>query len=224
VSFTVQPGQTIAIVGATGAGKSTIISLLLRFYDIQKGSILVDGVDIKEYALADLRSHIGLVLQDVFLFSGTVEKNLTLGDESIPIERVYEAAKQIGADRFIERLPEGYQQDVKERGVTLSYGQRQMLSFVRALVYNPEVLVLDEATSSVDTQTEEAIQTALSELVSNRTSIIIAHRLSTVQHANQILVMHRGQIRESGTHQELISMDGLYRRLYELQYREQKAA
>jgi ATP-binding cassette subfamily B protein len=224
VSFTVQPGQTIAIVGATGAGKSTIISLLLRFYDIQKGSILVDGVDIKEYALADLRSHIGLVLQDVFLFSGTVEKNLTLGDESIPIERVYEAAKQIGADRFIERLPEGYQQDVKERGVTLSYGQRQMLSFVRALVYNPEVLVLDEATSSVDTQTEEAIQTALSELVSNRTSIIIAHRLSTVQHANQILVMHRGQIRESGTHQQLISMDGLYRRLYELQYREQKAA
>ncbi len=224
VSFKVEPGQTIAIVGATGAGKTTIISLLLRFYDIQSGSILVDGVDIREYALSALRSHIGLVLQDVFLFSGTVEDNLTLGDKSIPIERVHEAARQIGADRFIERLPEGYQQDVKERGVTLSYGQRQMLSFVRALVYNPEVLVLDEATSSVDTQTEEAIQSALSKLVSNRTSIIIAHRLSTVQHADQILVMHRGQIREAGTHQELIGMDGLYRRLYELQYREQKAA
>lgn len=223
VSFKVEPGQTVAIVGATGAGKTTIISLLLRFYDIQKGTILVDGVDIREYALADLRSHIGLVLQDVFLFSGTVEKNLTLGDESIPIERVKEAARQIGADRFIERLPEAYNQDVRERGVTLSYGQRQMLSFVRALVYNPEILVLDEATSSVDTETEDAIQKALSKLVSNRTSIVIAHRLSTIQHAEQILVMHRGEIREAGTHQQLISMDGLYRRLYDLQYRDQKS-
>ena len=222
VSFRVEPGQTAAIVGATGAGKTTIISLLLRFYDIQKGQILVDGVDIRDYSLSGLRSHIGLVLQDVFLFSGTVHRNLTLGDDAIPKERILEAARQIGADRFIERLPDGYDQDVRERGVTLSYGQRQMLSFVRALVYNPEVLVLDEATSSVDTETEEAIQDALSKLVSNRTSIVIAHRLSTVQHADQILVMHRGQLRESGTHQELIAMDGLYRRLYELQYRDQQ--
>ncbi len=218
VSFTVEPGQHVAIVGATGAGKTTIINLLLRFYDVQRGQILVDGHDVRAYALRDLRRHIGLVLQDVFLFSGTVLDNITLGDPSIPLERVQEAARLIGADRFIERLPNGYFQDVRERGLTLSHGQRQLLSFVRALVYDPEVLVLDEATSSVDTETEQLIQHAMETLLRGRTAIIIAHRLSTIQHADQILVMHRGEIREHGTHQELLARDGLYRKLYELQF------
>lgn len=221
VSFTVEPGQHLAIVGATGAGKTTIINLLLRFYDVQRGQILVDGHDVRDYALRDLRRHIGLVLQDVFLFSGTVLDNITLGDPSIPFEKVQEAARLIGADRFIERLPNGYFQDVRERGLTLSHGQRQLLSFVRALVYDPEVLVLDEATSSVDTETEQLIQRAMETLLRGRTAIIIAHRLSTIQHADQILVMHRGEIRERGTHQELLARDGLYRKLYELQFMEQ---
>ncbi|SHK21633.1 ABC transporter ATP-binding protein [Rhodothermus profundi] len=221
VSFTVEPGQHVAIVGATGAGKTTIINLLLRFYDVQRGQILVDGHDVRTYALHDLRRHIGLVLQDVFLFSGTVLDNITLGDPSIPFEKVQEAARLIGADRFIERLPHGYHQDVRERGLTLSHGQRQLLSFVRALVYDPEVLVLDEATSSVDTETEQLIQRAMETLLRGRTAIIIAHRLSTIQHADQILVMHRGEVREQGTHQELMARDGLYRRLYELQFLEQ---
>ena len=222
VSFRAAPGESVAIVGATGAGKTTVINLLLRFYDVQKGQILVDGVDVRDYALSDLRRHIGLVLQDVFLFSGSVERNAALGNPDITPERVREAARMIGADRFIERLPGGYLQDVKERGATLSHGQRQMLSFVRALVYSPQVLVLDEATSSVDTETEEAIQGALEKLLEGRTSLIIAHRLSTIQHADQILVMHRGQVRERGTHQELLAQAGLYRRLYELQYAEQE--
>ncbi|WP_397547068.1 ABC transporter ATP-binding protein [Rhodothermus marinus] len=221
VSFTVEPGQHLAIVGATGAGKTTIINLLLCFYDVQRGQILVDGHDVRDYALRDLRRHIGLVLQDVFLFSGTVLDNITLGDPSIPFEKVQEAARLIGADRFIERLPNGYFQDVRERGLTLSHGQRQLLSFVRALVYDPEVLVLDEATSSVDTETEQLIQRAMETLLRGRTAIIIAHRLSTIQHADQILVMHRGEIRERGTHQELLARDGLYRKLYELQFMEQ---
>lgn len=221
VSFTVEPGQHLAIVGATGAGKTTIINLLLRFYDVQCGQILVDGHEVRDYALHDLRRHIGLVLQDVFLFSGTVLDNITLGDPSIPFEKVQEAARLIGADRFIERLPNGYFQDVRERGLTLSHGQRQLLSFVRALVYDPEVLVLDEATSSVDTETEQLIQRAMETLLRGRTAIIIAHRLSTIQHADQILVMHRGEIRERGTHQELLARDGLYRKLYELQFLEQ---
>jgi ATP-binding cassette subfamily B multidrug efflux pump len=221
VSFTVEPGQHVAIVGATGAGKTTIINLLLRFYDVQRGQILIDGRDIREYASQDLRRHIGLVLQDVFLFSGSVRENLTLGDSSIPFEKVQEAARLIGADRFIERLPAGYDQDVRERGLTLSQGQRQLLSFVRALVYDPRILVLDEATSSVDTETEQLIQQAMETLLRGRTAIIIAHRLSTIQHADQILVMHRGEIRERGTHQELLARDGLYRRLYELQFQEQ---
>ncbi len=221
VSFTVEPGQHLAIVGATGAGKTTIINLLLRFYDVQRGQILVDGHDVRDYALRDLRRHIGLVLQDVFLFSGTVLDNITLGDPSIPFEKVQEAARLIGADRFIERLPNGYFQDVRERGLTLSHGQRQLLSFVRALVYDPEVLVLDEATSSVDTETEQLIQRAMETLLRGRTAIIIAHRLSTIQHADQILVMHRGEVRERGTHQELLARDGLYRKLYELQFLEQ---
>ncbi len=222
VSFRAAPGDSVAIVGATGAGKTTIINLLLRFYDIQKGQILVDGVDVRDYAPERLRRHIGLVLQDVFLFSGSVERNATLGDEAVTPETVRKAAELIGADRFIEKLPQAYEQDVRERGATLSHGQRQMLSFVRALVYDPQVLVLDEATSSVDTETEEAIQSALEKLLEGRTSIIIAHRLSTIQHADQILVMHRGQVREKGTHQELLMLGGLYRRLYELQYAEQE--
>ena len=221
VSFTVAPGASAAFVGATGAGKSTIISLLLRFYDVQKGSVKVDGVDVRDYALDDLRRYIGLVLQDVFLFSGSVERNIALGDD-VPRERVEAAAKLIGADAFIERLPGGYDQDVRERGSSLSHGQRQLLSFARAIVYDPAVLVLDEATSSVDTETEEMVQKALEPLLQGRTSLVVAHRLSTIQHSDQILVMHRGEIRERGTHQELLALGGLYRRLYELQYRDQE--
>lgn len=224
VSFRALPGQSVAIVGATGAGKTTIINLLLRFHDIQKGSILVDGVDIRNLRLHDLRRHVGLVLQDVFLFSGSVEDNISLANPAITPERVRNAAREIGADRFIERLRDGYAQDVRERGVTLSHGQRQLLSFARALAYDPGILVLDEATSSVDTETEHVIQEALVRLLEGRTSIVIAHRLSTIQHAHQILVMHRGEVRESGTHQQLLAAGGMYRRLYELQYREQEAA
>ena len=183
---------------------------------------MVDGVDICDYALRHLRRHIGLVLQDVFLFSGSVEHNLTLNDPDVTLEQVKEAAALIGADRFIERLPNGYQQDVRERGASLSHGQRQLLSFVRVLVYDPEVLVLDEATSSVDTETEHAIQKALEKLLEGRTSLIIAHRLSTIRHADLILVMHKGCLRERGTHDELLARDGLYRKLYELQYKDQE--
>ncbi len=224
VSFTVESGTSTAIVGATGAGKTTIISLLLRFYEVQKGTIVIDGVNIRDLALSDLRRRIGLVLQDVFLFSGSVVDNVTLNDPSITAEQVSRAMSLIGADRFVDRLPQGLDQEVRERGMSLSHGQRQMLSFARALVYDPAILVLDEATSSVDTETEEAIQHALETLMSGRTSIAIAHRLSTIQHADQILVMHRGEIRERGTHQKLISIDGLYRKLYELQYRDQEQA
>ena len=224
VSFTVKPGQSVAIVGATGAGKTTIINLLLRFYDVQRGRILVDGIDVRNLSLQALRRHIGLVLQDVFLFSGSIERNLTLNDPEVDLEQVKKAATMVGANRFIERLPEGYQQDVRERGASLSHGQRQLLSFVRALVYDPEILVLDEATSSVDTETEHLIQDALQRLMEGRTSLVIAHRLSTIQHADQILVLHKGHLRESGTHQELLALGGLYRKLYELQYREQERA
>jgi ATP-binding cassette subfamily B multidrug efflux pump len=224
VSFTVEPGQSLAIVGATGAGKTTIINLLLRFYDIQRGRILVDGIDITTLPLATLRHHVGLVLQDVFLFSGTVRDNVTLRNADLDDETIRAAADAIGASGFIDRLSKGYDQDVRERGMTLSHGQRQLLSFLRALVHDPRILVLDEATSSVDTETEEVIQKALTTLMKGRTSIAIAHRLSTVQHADQILVMHRGQVRERGNHQQLIASDGLYRRLYELQYKEQEAA
>lgn len=224
VSFEVLPGQSVAIVGATGAGKTTLINLLMRFYDVQRGDILLDGVDIRELRLHELRRHIGLVLQDVFLFSGSVERNLTLDDPAVTRAQVREAARLVGADRFIERLPAGYEQDVRERGASLSHGQRQLLSFVRALVYDPAVLVLDEATSSVDTETEHLIQAALERLLEGRTSVVIAHRLSTIQHADLILVMHRGQVRERGTHQELLAHGGLYRKLYELQYKEQERA
>ncbi len=222
VSFVVEPGEKAAFVGATGAGKTTIINLLLRFYEIQKGQILIDGIDARSMRLKDLRRNIGLVLQDVFLFSGSVQQNITLGDEGISADEVMEASELVGADRFIQQLPDKYDQDVRERGASLSHGQRQLLSFVRALVYDPAVLVLDEATSSVDTETEVLIEQAMERLMADRTSLVIAHRLSTIQHADQILVMHRGEIRERGSHQELLALGGLYRKLYELQYREQE--
>ncbi|HLT45687.1 MAG TPA: ABC transporter ATP-binding protein [Rubricoccaceae bacterium] len=224
VSFVAEPGQTLALVGATGSGKTTIISLLLRFYEVQRGQILIDGVDIRDLRLDELRGHIGLVLQDVFLFSGSVMENVTLGDPAITEEEVRRAAALVGADRFIERLPGGYDYDVRERGGTLSHGQRQLLSFVRTLVYDPEVLVLDEATSSVDTETEALVQRAVEVLMEGRTSLVVAHRLSTVQHADQILVLHKGEVRERGSHQQLLAQGGLYRRLYELQFAGQERA
>ena len=224
VSFTVEPGQIAALVGATGSGKTTIINLLLRFYEVQRGTIRVDGVPIQNLRLDDLRRHIGLVLQDVFLFSGTLAENITLGDDEKTVEDVRRAIDLVGADRFIERLPGGLEHQIGERGVTLSHGQRQLVSFIRALVYDPAILVLDEATSSVDTETEELVQNALDTLMEGRTSLVVAHRLSTIQHADQILVMHKGEIRERGTHQELLHLGGLYRKLYELQYADQERA
>lgn len=221
VNFHIEPGQRVAFVGATGAGKSTIINLLLRFYDPQRGRILVDGVDLREMDLSVLRGHIGLVLQDVFLFSGDITSNIRLDRQDISDERVREACELVRADRFIQRLPETYHEEVKERGATLSVGQRQLLSFARALAYNPSLLLLDEATSSIDTETEALIVGALENLMEGRTSLVIAHRLSTIQHADQILVLHLGEIVERGTHQELLAEGGVYFRLYQLQYKDQ---
>jgi len=222
VSFTMNQGETIAFVGHTGAGKTTIISLLSRFYEIQKGEILVDDINIKDINVADLRAHIAVVLQDVFLFSGDVKGNISLGNEAIPFERVKAAAEFVGIDQFIQTMPKQYDEEVKERGSTLSVGQKQLLSFARALAYNPKILVLDEATSSVDTQTELLIQSAIKKLLAGRSSIVIAHRLSTIQSADKIIVMHKGEIRESGTHQQLLALGGIYYKLYQLQYREQE--
>ena len=221
VSFQVNPGETVALVGATGAGKTSIINLMTRFYDIQKGQILVDGIDIRTVRKADLRKHIAIVLQDVFLFSGDIKSNITLGDDSISMERVREVCAAVGADRFIERLTNGYDEPVKERGATLSVGQKQLLSFARALAVDPKILILDEATSSVDTETEIMIQKAIQRILKGRTSIVIAHRLSTVQRADKIIVMHKGKIREIGKHQDLLALQGIYYRLYQLQYQDQ---
>jgi ATP-binding cassette subfamily B protein len=221
VSFTVAPGEKVAIVGATGAGKTTIISLLTRFYDVTQGAIRVDGLDVREWDEAALRRSIGVVLQDVFLFSGTVEENLRLGD-AIPREQLEAAAREVHADRFISRLQGGMDAEVKERGATFSTGEKQLLAFARALAFDPKILVLDEATSSVDTDTELLIQDALHRLMRGRTSIVIAHRLSTIQDVDRIVVLHKGQIREYGTHQELLAMKGIYSRLYALQYQSQE--
>lgn len=222
VSFDVKPGELLAVVGATGAGKTTLINLLLRFYDIQEGKILLDGTNIKDVSLKDLRSQFALVLQDNALFSGTVLENITLGHEDISREQVVKAAKEVEAHQFIEKLPGSYDFVLRERGASLSMGQRQLICFVRAMVYDPKILILDEATSSVDSETEELVSLACKKMMQGRTSIVIAHRLSTIQGADKILVMHKGQIRETGNHQELIQKEGgIYRKLYELQYRDQ---
>jgi ATP-binding cassette subfamily B multidrug efflux pump len=218
LTFEVQAGQTVALVGATGAGKSSTINILNRFYDIQKGEIEIDGVDIHQYELSFLRQNIATVLQDVFLFSDTIFNNITLNNPAITMHDVVDAARKVGAHDFIERLPGGYQYNVMERGATLSAGQAQLISFIRALVYNPSILVLDEATSSVDTETELLIQHAIDNLMNGRTAIVIAHRLSTIQKADQIIVLDKGEIKEKGTHQELLKIDGYYKRLYDLQF------
>jgi ATP-binding cassette subfamily B protein len=224
VDFTIAAGESVAIVGATGAGKTSIISLISRFYDVQRGRILLDGVDITEVRQRDLRRHIGVVLQDPFIFAGTIASNIRLNDETIDDARVRAAARFVNADKFIERLPDGYDTVVTERGSMLSVGQKQLLAFGRAIAFNPEILlVLDEATSSVDTETEHLIQDALAKLMRGRTSIIIAHRLSTIQNVDRIVVLHKGRVVEAGTHRELLVQRGVYHRLYELQYRAHQA-
>jgi ATP-binding cassette, subfamily B, multidrug efflux pump len=219
ISFHVRSGEKVALVGATGGGKTSIISALCRFYEIERGAILVDGVDIREWDKQELRRQLGLVLQDVFLFSGDIATNITLGDPRIGEAEMLAAARRAHIAPFIEKMPNRYHEEVQERGATLSQGQRQLLSFARALAFDPKVLILDEATSSVDTQTEMLIQEALDELLKNRTALIIAHRLSTIRHADRILVIHKGEIREDGSHAELLARGGLYARLYDLQYR-----
>lgn len=220
ISFDIKPGEKVAFVGATGAGKTSIMNLICRFYDIQKGEILLDGVNIKDLRKGDLRKNISLVIQDIFLFSDSIENNIKLYNDSIDFAKVKASADVIGIDDFIERLPEKYNQNVKERGVTLSQGQRQLITFARALAYDPKILILDEATSSVDTHSEILIQRAIDRLMEGRTSIIIAHRLSTIQKCDKIIVMHKGEIRETGTHQELLEFGGIYSKLYQLQYKE----
>ncbi|MBA3439505.1 MAG: ABC transporter ATP-binding protein [Pyrinomonadaceae bacterium] len=218
VSFIVEPGQSVALVGHTGSGKTTITNLLMRFYDVQRGHILLDGVDVREWDLQALRENFAVVLQDVFLFSGTVESNIRLGHTEIAEDQIKWAAREVHADGFIERLPEGYKSEVRERGAGLSVGQKQLISFARALAFDPALLILDEATSSIDTETEQLIQQAIERVMLNRTSLIIAHRLSTIQRADTIIVLHHGEIREQGSHQQLLAEHGLYWRLYKLQY------
>ncbi|MBO0911907.1 MAG: ABC transporter ATP-binding protein [Acidobacteria bacterium] len=224
VSFSIEPGETIAIVGHTGAGKTTIISLLLRFYDVQRGAIRIDGVDVKDMPLADLRKRFGVVLQDPFLFTGTIEGNIRLGTDSITDDEVRQAAEDVNLADFIHTLPNTYKEEVRERGATLSTGQKQLISFARALAHAPKILILDEATSSVDTETEFKVRDALAKMVEGRTSIIIAHRLSTVQRADKIIVMHKARLREMGTHQQLLATRGIYYKLYQLQYKDQEIA
>jgi ATP-binding cassette subfamily B protein len=221
-SFSIDPGQTVAFVGHTGAGKTTIISLLLRFYDVQRGAIRIDGVDIRDMDLADLRRRFGVVLQDPFLFSGTLADNIRLGSRWIEDEAIQEAAEQVNVADFIRSLPAGFNEEVRERGSTLSTGQKQLISFARALAHDPKILILDEATSSVDTETEFRVREALTRMVEGRTSIVIAHRLSTIQRADQIVVMHKGRVREIGSHQELLVHRGIYWKLYQLQYKDQE--
>jgi ATP-binding cassette subfamily B protein len=223
VSFTVEPGQTVAIVGHTGAGKTTLISLMMRFYDVTAGQILLDGVDLREQDLTELRQHFAVVLQDPFLFSGTIKDNIRLGNEAITDKELRQAARDVNVLDFIETLPGRFDEPVQERGNSLSTGQKQLINFARALAYNPRILILDEATSSVDTDTELRIRGALERMVEGRTSVLIAHRLSTVQRAETILVMHKGQLREKGSHQELLAQRGLYWKLYQLQYKDQEA-
>ena len=222
VSFTIDPGDTVAFVGHTGAGKTTIISLLLRFYDVQRGAIRIDGIDIREMDLAKLRQRYGVVLQDPFLFSGTVADNIRLGSHWITDSSIENAAEQVNVADFIRSLPGGFGEEVKERGSTLSTGQKQLISFARALAHSPKILILDEATSSVDTDTEFRVRDALTRMVEGRTSIMIAHRLSTVQRATKIIVMHKGKVREIGSHQQLLANRGIYWKLYQLQYKEQE--
>jgi len=218
VSFVVEPGQSMALVGHTGSGKTTITNLLMRFYDVQKGRILLDGIDVKDWDLESLRQNFAVVLQDVFLFSGTIENNIRLGNKEITDAKVEWAAQEVRASEFIDRLPEKYDAELKERGAGLSVGQKQLISFARALAFNPAILVLDEATSSIDTETEQLIQQAVNRVMQERTSIVVAHRLSTVQRCDKILVFHHGELRESGTHNQLLQIKGLYWRLFQLQY------
>ena len=220
INLQINPGETIAMVGATGAGKSSIINLLNRFYEINRGTIKVDGIDIKEFDLVALRKNIGVVLQDVFLFSDTIRNNITLGHPDVTEEMILHAADLVGARKFIERLPGGLDYNVMERGATISVGQRQLLSFIRAMVYDPKILVLDEATSSVDSETEEMIQRAIEKMMSNRTAIVIAHRLSTIQKADKIIVLDKGEIKEIGRHEDLLVQDGFYAQLHKMQYKE----
>jgi ATP-binding cassette subfamily B protein len=224
VNFTLEAGETLAIVGATGSGKTSSISLLGRFYEISKGRILIDDVAINEYELGALRRQMSIVLQDVFLFAGTVFENITLRDENISRDEVIKAAKLVGAHEFITRLPGGYDYKVMERGATLAMGQRQLISFVRALVFKPSILILDEATSSIDSESESIIQKAIEKLVEGRTSIVIAHRLSTIRHAQKIAVFDRGELKEFGSHETLLAQNGYYKKLYDMQFMTQQPA
>jgi len=223
VSFTVEPGQKVAIVGATGAGKTSLLSLLFRFYDYQKGLIELDGIDLKKLDIDNLRSHLGLVLQDVFIFSGDIASNVRLREAGVSDDTIKVALRRVGFERFLKQDGDGLRTEVRERGATLSTGQKQLLSFARALAFDPDILVLDEATSSVDTESERLIQAALEELLQNRTSIIIAHRLSTIEKADKIIVLHHGEVRETGVHKELLKQGGIYHKLYQLQYQKQAA-
>jgi ATP-binding cassette subfamily B protein len=218
VSFSVREGETVAIVGATGAGKTSLLHLLERFYEVEEGAILIDGIDVRERDVSQLRSQIGLVMQDTFLFAGDIEENIRLGNRRMDGERVKEVARLVNADKFVQRLPLGYRTKVGEGGEQLSAGERQLLAFARALYTDPKILVLDEATSHVDPETERFIQEGLTQLLKGRTAIVIAHRLSTIQHADRIVVIHKGRVREIGTHAKLMARKGLYYRLYQLQY------